>query len=42
MDFLPLLPKLMNRGIEASAVTLRAGLTEFHEETGGDHWGLNE
>jgi hypothetical protein len=42
MDFLPLLPPLTAKDSDAPAVPLSAGLNEFREETGGDHWGLNE
>jgi len=42
MDFLPLLPPLPGTSIEADAVPLPAGMSEFQEEPGGDHWGLNE
>jgi hypothetical protein len=42
MDFLPLLPPLPDRGIEASAASWPARLNEFQEEPGGNHWGLNE
>ena len=42
MDFLPLLPPLPDRGIKLSADPLPVVLNAFHEEPGGDHWGLNE
>jgi len=42
MDFLPLLPPPPKENSEVSATSWPAGLTEFHEDPGGDHWGLNE
>jgi len=42
MDFLPLLPSLPDPGIGASAAPWPAGLDEFQDEPGGNHWGLNE
>ena len=42
MDFLPLLPPLPDTSIEASAAPLPAELNEFQEESGSNHWGLNE
>lgn len=42
MDFLPLLPPLPDMRIEAAEAPLPAGLDEFREEVGSNHWGLNE